>query len=150
MEIVTEAISCVLAGSLFAIILSTLPLNLPVKIIMIVGGVALFVIAPILLTLTFNGDWRPKAKKLMLWVNILLFLAAILSLVYTMGKSITTLHDLNLGWLASVYVIYVSACMLLVLAAEIAAIIAIFTNYGWRAWLGKPAISRRKKGERAG
>jgi len=34
----------------------------------------------------------------------------------------------------------------LVIAAEILVVIAIFKNYGWRAWVGEPASSRHKKG----
>ena len=143
MEIVTIALSCLLAGPLFAILLATLPLNLPAKIIVIGIGITLLIIAPILLILTFCDSWRAKTTKIMSWVNFLLFIAAIVSLVPRMGDSITQLHELKLSQLSDVYVVYMSICMLLVLAAEIAVIITIFRK---RVWVGEPANSRRKKG----
>ncbi|MCJ7791790.1 MAG: hypothetical protein MUP49_05235 [Dehalococcoidia bacterium] len=148
MEIVTIALSCLIAGPFFAILLITLPLNLPVKIIVIGIGIVLLIMAPILLVLTFRDSWRNKTIKILAWVNFLLFIDTIISLVPTMGDTITKLHELKLSLLANVYAFYMSICMILVLAAEIAVIYTIFRKYGWRAWVGKPANStyRSKNG----
>jgi CDP-diglyceride synthetase len=126
LEIVSEAISCLLAGSLYVILFITLPLNFPIDYIVVILGVALLLVAPILLILTYKDAFISKAEKFLRWVKFPIFVAAILSIPIAMGQIISLLSNMDLHQLADSYLVYTVICMALVIVAEILALIKIY------------------------
>src|SRR4030042_7152777 len=88
MEVVSEAIECLLAGSLYIALYLTLPLNFPINYLVIFLGVALLVIAPILLILTYKDACLSKAEGFLRGVKVPIFVAAILSIPIAMAQII--------------------------------------------------------------
>jgi len=126
LEIVSEAISCLLAGSLYIMLFITLPLSFPVNYLVIIVGVALLLVAPVLLILTYKDVFKSKAEKFLRGVKFPIFVAAILSIPIVMSQIMGPLHDMNLAQLATAYLIYMFICMVLVIVAEILAGIAMY------------------------
>lgn len=126
LEIVSEAISCLLAGSLYVILFITLPLSFPIDYIVVILGVALLLVAPILLILTYKDAFISKTEKFLRWVKLPIFIAAILSIPIAMGQIISLLSNMDLHQLADSYLVYMVICMVLVIVAEILALIKIY------------------------
>jgi hypothetical protein len=126
LEIVSEAISCLLAGSLYVILFITLSLSFPIDYIVVFLGVALLLVAPILLILTYEDSFISKTEKFLRWVKFPIFIAAILSIPIVMGQIISLLSNMNLHQLADSYLVYMVICMALVIVAEILALIKIY------------------------
>jgi hypothetical protein len=127
-EIVSEAIECLLAGSLYIALYLTLPLSFPINYLIIIVGAALLVIAPTLLILTYGDALLSKTERFLRWIKIPIFVAAILSIPIAMGQIINLLNDIKLNLWSTSYLIFMMLCMILIIIAEIIAIIRIYKH----------------------
>ena len=88
LEIIADAVSCLMAGSLFVIFVMTLPLHVLINLLLLVIGGLLILFAPILLIFTYNKSLVSKAVGLLKIGKPVLFTAALLSVANTMVKII--------------------------------------------------------------
>jgi hypothetical protein len=66
MEVVREALACLVAGSLYIILLMTLSMHIILSWLLGIIGAALLITAFILLIFTFKDRWLPKTRKITL------------------------------------------------------------------------------------
>lgn len=103
-EIITNALSCWAAGSLFLIFFVSLPLSAPTNYLVLIISLLLLLLTPVLFIFTYHKSLISKAKVLLNVVRPVLCTAVILS-IWAAAAKLIPLFGLN-SWQALAYLIY--------------------------------------------
>jgi len=116
LEAIEYAISALLAGPMFLIAYSTLPLQVVIGYIVFALGIALCAVAFVLVIYTWKDSLTPKAKRLIAVTQLrfILFAAALLSVAYTVAQMISTFGGGSWQSIISVVVAFIFLVLLIV------------------------------------